>query len=353
MKTLGRMAMLTLTAIATLLPSSSKPAATQQGCSYDFSEVSALIQEAVTKIPLEGASMILIKDGNVIYEEYFGSYNADTTVFIASASKWLSGATLMTLVDDNKLKLDDRASQYLPYFEGEKGEMTIRQMFSHTSGLPGIQNDARCTRNPFVTMGLCARQIARLDLIGPPGQQFSYGENSMQAAGRICEIVSGKSWESLFQEKIAAPLGMNGTTFGRGENPMVAGGARSKLRDYASFLQMILNQGEFNGVRVLSAESVREMQRNLTAGLPVIFSPSGQDQVNYAIGEWIENLDAQGNAVQLSSPGALGFEPWVDKKHNLIGVFLVQIPRQKIAPTVAKVKQKVLEIADTCNSRSS
>jgi CubicO group peptidase (beta-lactamase class C family) len=348
MKTIGRIAIATMTAIATLLTSSSQLVTAQNGCSYDFSEVSGLIEDAVTKVPLNGASMMLIKDGQVIYEQYFGNYNADTTVFIASASKWLSAATLMTLVDEKRLSLDDEASKYLPYFIGPKGTMTIRQMFSHTSGLPGLPDDANCILDRFIPMGICAQQIARLDLIGPPGAQFSYGENSMQAAGRICEIVSGKSWESLFQEKIATPLEMNGTTFGRGNNPMIAGGARSKLHDYANFLQMILNEGKFNGVRVLSAKSVREMQRNLTASLPVIYSPTREDKVNYAIGEWIEVLDEHGNAVQVSSPGAFGFEPWVDKKRNLLGVFQVQIRRQKIAHTTAMIKQKVREIVDTC-----
>jgi CubicO group peptidase (beta-lactamase class C family) len=351
MNTFGRIAIATVTAIATLLSSSSPaiPRATAQtGYNYDFSEVSALIQEAVNTVPLDGASLLLIKDGQVIYEQYFGGYNADTTVFIASASKWLAGATLMALVDEKKLSLDDRASKFLPYFEGPKGEMTIGQMFSHTSGLPGLPDDASCIGNRFVTMDICAQQISSLDLIGPPGAQFSYGENSMQVAGRISEIVSGRSWESLFQEKIAAPLGMNGTTFGRSLNPLIAGGAQSRLRDYANFLQMILDEGKFNGVRVLSAKSVRAMQRNLTAGLPVIFSPSGEKEVNYAIGEWIEVMDKHGDAVQLSSPGALGFTPWVDKKRNMLGVFMVQIQRQMVAATIATVRQKVREAVDAC-----
>ncbi|MBO0719763.1 MAG: beta-lactamase family protein [Blastocatellia bacterium] len=364
MKTFGIIAIVLMMPIATLLSASSshnssqlsqfeQRAAAQPGCSYDFSAVNDLLQEAVKTLPLNGASLMLIKDDQQIYEQYFGNYNAGTTVFIASASKWLAGATMMTLVDENKLSLDDKVSQYLPYFEGPKGAMTIRQMFSHTSGLPGIPNDANCISNRFVTMGFCARQISRLELIGPPGAQFSYGENSMQVAGRICEIVSGKSWESLFQEKIAGPLRMEGTTFGRGDNPMVAGGARSQLHDYANFLQMILNEGKFKGVRVLSAKSVNEMQRNLTAGLPVIFSPSGQDQVNYATGEWIEVLDEHGDAVQLSSPGALGFTPWVDKKRNMVGVFLVQIRRQRVAPTIAAVRQKINEAVDACAGSGS
>ncbi len=350
MKTFWRITLATLLAIVTLSSSTQvEPrAVAQTGCSYDFSAATALIQNAVSAVPLDGASLTLIKDGQVIYERHFGGYNADTTVFIASASKWLAGATLMTLVDEGKLSLNDQVSKYLPYFTGAKGAITIRQLFSHTSGLPGIADDANCLGARSVTMDACAREIAQLDLVGPPGAQFAYGENSMQVAGRICEIVSGKSWESLFQEKIATPLGMADATFGPSQNPIVAGGARSKLNDYANFLRMILNEGQFSGRRVLSVESVREMQRNLTAGLPIASAPVGRSAVNYAIGEWIDILDAQGNAVQVSSPGAFGFTPWVDKKRNLLGVFLVQTQRQNVSSTVAMVQQKVREAVDAC-----
>src|SRR5262245_53191613 len=76
--------------------SSSHQVSAQAGCSYDFSEVTALAQGLVDSKHLDGASMMVIKDGQVIYEQYFGGYDANTTVPIASASKWLSAATLMT-----------------------------------------------------------------------------------------------------------------------------------------------------------------------------------------------------------------------------------------------------------------
>lgn len=329
---------------------SASPLVTAQSpqCAYDFTPVTNLVQNAVNQVPLDGASLLLIQGNKVIYEKYFGSYNADTTVFIASASKWLAAATLMTQVDEGKLSLADPVSKYLPYFTGTKGTITIRQLFSHTSGLPGIEDDVRCLGNPLVTMDNCVRQIALLDLIGQPGAQFAYGENSMQVAGRICEVVSGKSWESLFKEKVAVPIGMASATFGASGNPIVAGGARLKLNDYANFLRMILNEGTYNDKRVLSTGAVREMQRNLTAGLPVASSPLGSNPVNYAIGEWVDALDAQGNAIQLSSAGAFGFTPWVDKKRNLIGVFLVQNQLQKVYSTVDQIQQKVREIVDSC-----
>jgi CubicO group peptidase (beta-lactamase class C family) len=68
----------------------------------------------------------------------------------------------------------------------------------------------------------------------------------MQVAGRIAELVTDKDWETLFQEKLAIPLKMTSTHFipvDPGHTPMIAGGARSTLHDYANFLSMIFNKG--------------------------------------------------------------------------------------------------------------
>ncbi|MDX2030469.1 MAG: serine hydrolase [Blastocatellia bacterium] len=323
-------------------------------CAYDFSPVTTIVQDAVGRVPLAGASLVLIKDGRVVYERQFGAYDANTTVFIASASKWIAAATLMTLVDEGKLGLDDPVSKYLPYFTGEKGTMTIRQLFSHTSGLPpdiALGSESGCLGDRGTTLDGCVREIAGLALIGPPGGQFAYGGNSMQVAGRICEVVSGKSWEALFQERIAGPLGMTGTTFGTSQNPLVAGGARSRLGDYAAFLRMILNEGLHDGRRILSAEAVREMQRDQTFGVPIVFSPHtqyGNGSFRYGLGEWIDAKDGQGNSIQLSSQGGFGFSPWIDRRRNLIGVLLVQNSLQNVYRDVERVQRSVREILDGC-----
>ncbi len=305
-------------------------------------------------MPLNGASLLLVKDGQVVYENYFGGYNADTTVFIASASKWIAGATLMTLVDEGKLDLDDPVSKHLPYFTGAKGAMTLRQMFAHTSGLPpdiAMSGSPTCLDNRNTTLDACAREIAQLNLIGSPGGLFAYGGNSMQVAGRVCEVVSGKSWEQLFQERIAGPLGMTATTFSQSQNPLVAGGARSRLGDYGNFLRMILNEGTFNGRRVLSAAAVREMQKDQTFGAPIVFSPHtqyGNGGFRYGVGQWLDIKDAQGNSMQVSSQGGFGFSPWLDKKRNLFGIFMVQNQLPNVYATVAQIQQKAREAVDAC-----
>jgi CubicO group peptidase (beta-lactamase class C family) len=121
-----------------------------QQASHDFAAITECLKKAVEDAPLDGACLLVVKDGKTIYEQCFGKYKPDTLVSIASASKWLSAATIMTLVDAGKLSLDDSVSKYLPKFTGTKGEITIRQLLSHTSGLPGDHPAIGCCRRkPF------------------------------------------------------------------------------------------------------------------------------------------------------------------------------------------------------------
>jgi CubicO group peptidase (beta-lactamase class C family) len=152
----------------------------------------------------------------------------------------------------------------------------------------------------------------------------------------MAEIATGKEWESLFQEKVATPLEMTNTHFTPvdptgGHNPMIGGGARSTLHDYAHFLEMILNDGDYKGKRVLSMNAIREMQADQVKGASV--SP-GEYVENaravkhtsiYGLGEWRELLNDKDEAVLISSPSWAGAYPWIDKENNAYGFFLAHV----------------------------
>ena len=94
-------------------PSTNKPAPVQAPeVSYDFTTIDNLLQRIAPQHG--GAALVLIKDDKVIYRKSFGNHTADKVVPVASASKWLSGALIMTLVDEGKLSLDDPAAKYVP-----------------------------------------------------------------------------------------------------------------------------------------------------------------------------------------------------------------------------------------------
>jgi CubicO group peptidase (beta-lactamase class C family) len=84
------------------------------------SQIDQRIQTWIDRGYYRGAGLLIAKDGRVLYERYFGTYTPDTVVFIASAGKWLAAATIMTLVDEGTLSLDDPASKCLPMLQGPK-----------------------------------------------------------------------------------------------------------------------------------------------------------------------------------------------------------------------------------------
>ena len=108
-------------------------------------------------------------------------------------------------------------------------------------------------------------EILPLDTVFTPGTRFEYGGLAMQVAGRMAEVAAGKEFETLFQQLIAAPLGMRHHTLPQSTPtgdmaPMLGGGLCTTLADYMRFLKMISHEGVYEGKRILKAETVREMQ---------------------------------------------------------------------------------------------
>jgi CubicO group peptidase (beta-lactamase class C family) len=310
---------------------------------YDFSSVTECIQNWVDKGYYPGAGLFVARDDGVLYEKYFGSYGPETVVMVASSGKWLAAATIMSLVDEKKLSLDDHPSKCLPEFKNDpKDKATLRQMLSHTSGYPEYQPAGNPTDN-YQTLTESVAHIQPLALLYQPGEQFDYGGLAMQVAGRMAEIASGKDWETLFQERIARPCGMTNTHFtpvdqGGGHSPMLGGGARTTLRDYAKFLSMIAHDGKFSGKQVLSEPAIRELQsdqvRDAFVKQPEFVERVRGTNVNhngiYGLGEWREQLDAKGNAVLISSPSWAGAYPWIDKTTGVYGFFIAHVDGEKM-----------------------
>jgi CubicO group peptidase (beta-lactamase class C family) len=303
----------------------------------DFGSLRPAMEEYIREAGLPGAGLLLIRDGKVIYREFVGRYSAETRVSTASAAKWLTGAVIMSLVDDDLIDLDAPIGTILPEFTGDKAQITVRQLMSHTSGLPGENAPAGRLGG---TLADAAREIARMELVAKPGAEFRYGGVSMQVAARVAEVVSGKSWNELFEERIARPLGLTQTRYGRlglTQNPQVAGGAVTTLDDYGRFVAMILARGAFTDpatgttTRVLSEHAVREMCADSTRGASIRGATLLRRLSNakYGIGTWVEPGPKPAAPDGLphgsnSSPGAFGFVPWVDWERGVAGVFMIE-----------------------------
>jgi CubicO group peptidase (beta-lactamase class C family) len=288
------------------------------------------MQQIVSLYSLDGASLQLFRDGNSIQREYHGNFSPSTRVWIGSATKWLSALALARLVDKKQMSWEDRIGLYIPNAPVDKKDIRLRQLFSHTSGMSKDEND--CISNAAYTLTTCTEQILLMPLSHAPGTTFAYGGNSMSVAGRMAEIATGKTWDQIFIDEMAAPLGLTNTDYTyrsasagyvRNTNPRIAGGIRTTMQDYSIVLAMLQNNGMHQGQRFISSTTLDYMAIDQTAGTTIAYTPY-PESFGYGIGQWREAVDFNGVAVRVSSPGAFGVTPWLDKRNRIAGIFFVK-----------------------------
>lgn len=249
----------------------------------------------------------------------------DTAFRLYSQSRAVTAAAILTLVDEGRLRLDDKVSRYLPEFAGmrvisrlsggkvvetvpQKPAMTVRHLFQYSSGLGyapdwpksvGInQRDILDLNGDLAAM---VSKLARYPLLEQPGSRWRYGYSS-DVLGRIAEVVSGKPFNIFLRERLTGPLAMKDTDFwlgpesvariasvygrpGKGELRKVdavpsstydrpgtffsaGGGLLSTVPDYLRFGQMLLGRGALGTVRILRPATVDRMTSNtLTAAM--------------------------------------------------------------------------------------
>ena len=294
---------------------------------YDFSHLDQQLQQYQKELGNNTVTLIY-KDGKIIYQKEMGDFKANTVAPIASCSKWLTAALVMTFVDEGKLSLDDRIDKYLPdAAKYNKGYITIRQCLSHTTGIaadkPGLASILKMSR--YETLEEEVNDfISRHDIVAKPGTEFFYSSVGLNIAGRILECISTKPFERLALDRLFRPLGMKNSTFAglKATNP--SGSAKSTATDYMNFQVMILNKGMYNGKRILSEKAIADMQEIQTKNATVKYAPKTAEGYPYACGEWVLGTDASGKSTVVSSPGLFGTWPMVDYPHGYACIFFVK-----------------------------
>lgn len=308
-------------------------------CSFICPAQASLDQWLKSNVPEMGGRAVLViyKDGQMVYnhaennmsprqkmafnyvarkqgkEADLSDFSSQSKIAIASCSKWLSAALVMTFVDEGRINLSDTVGTYLPVLsKNGKGHITIGQCLAHLTGIatPPLKDDLGNYKQSD-TMDEIMEEIAQLPMEGTPGEVFHYGNTGLQIAAAVVEKAGGKSFQELFAERIARPLEMDHTDFGTARVPLAAGGALSTADDYLKFLSMILNKGLYHNKRILSEQSIASMQRNyITSEMQIAYSPAQGEGAGYGLGEWIMGPG------YVSSPGLFGSFPWVDyEKH--------------------------------------
>ncbi len=350
----------------------------------DGPEIAGKVRPFVERGTLAGAVMLVASPDEVLALEAVGfsdvgsraPMRVDSLFWIASMNKAMTAATLMMLVDEGKVGLDDPAEKHLPEFRGQMRvverdanllvlkkparPIRVRDLLSHTSGLIGRsplerELDMLPIREGVITYALTPLQVE-------PGTRYQYNNPGITTIGRIIEVVSGKPYEVFLQERLLDPLGMKDTTFWPDEagsrrlakaykpgpgrsglaettiaqlthpltdrtrrHPYPGGGLFSTASDVGSFCRMILNGGTApGGRRLLSESSVREMTSTQTGDLLDV----GKGEKGYGLG-WNTTRKSPGPSGPAvpgtcSHGGALATQMAVDPGRRLVTVFLVQ-----------------------------
>jgi CubicO group peptidase (beta-lactamase class C family) len=201
-----------------------------QARAADPAPLAAVLQSAVDKHLVAGA-VVLVADKERVLDLEAAGYaslsaktpmKTDSLFWIASMSKSFTGAALMMLVDEGKVKLEDPVEKYLPEFKGQmvaedqaqphppQHPITVREIMDHTSGVVIPQDPA--FKNAHGLKEIVAL-IGKLPLRREPGTKFEYNNCGINTGGRIIEIVSGMPYADFMQQRLFSPLEMRDTTF--------------------------------------------------------------------------------------------------------------------------------------------
>jgi CubicO group peptidase (beta-lactamase class C family) len=300
-----------------------------------------------------GVSVIVYRDGEKLYRMDRGRIAPDARLPVASASKWMAAALVMTVVDEGRLSLDEPIGRRLPRFQGPAGEITLRQLLSFTAGQGGLLGMSDLLQESDLTLAESADRIADRAQVDPPGRVFKYGGPSLQVAGALVEQATGQTWAELFEARIARPLGMTSTYWGHPlrpgldpaavRNPNLQGGAYTTAEDYGRFLGMVAGGGALDGHRVLSEAAVEELEKVQTTGLPMAYRPPGLvDVAAYDLGNWCEVAGPDGACLLASSPGAFGAYPWIDRRTGLYGLFFLKHQLPLVVEPIRQARELIL-----------
>lgn len=292
-----------------------------------FDATDAALGERVRAAGIAGGVVrVVADDGTVLHDHQVGAVTGSTPLAVASSTKWLTAATLLTFVDQGALGLDDDVARWLPELTGSDPPITARMLLSHTSGV----RDHRC-QDDGTALATCVRTLAGSPREFTPGSAFSYGNSPFLVVGRLVEELGGADFATVVAQRVTGPLGMHATTWpGAPTTANPAFGVRTTVDDYGAFLAMILHDGLGpGGVRVLSPDAVRELVTDQVAAYDTSRDYSvGITRIpRYALGAWPDEVDATGRTTVVSGNGGKGLYPWVDFTSRTWGIVGVQDDR--------------------------
>ncbi|MCX7012454.1 MAG: DUF1343 domain-containing protein [Candidatus Sumerlaeota bacterium] len=322
-------------------------------------QIRRVLAGAVERHEIPGAVGLVQWRGRGVFHEAFGhaclepekvEMRPDHVFDLASLTKVVATATaILILRDEGRLDLDDPVSRHLPEWNvDDKRSITIRQLLTHTSGLPAYRQYYKTMQGKEAYR----RAIAAEKLAHPPGTHAEYSDLGFITLGFVIERVSGKTIGEFTRERIFAPLGMEHTRYYGKENPEATArvfaatefcpwrkelalgivhdenawaiggdsghaGLFSTAEDLSRFGQMLLRKGEWNGAQILAPESVLELN---AAQTPALDPQRGLGwKIRPEIGSKLGFLPG---AHSFGHTGFTGVTLWIDPDNQIVAVLL-------------------------------
>lgn len=340
-----------------------------------------LMQQAIQDSVFPGGVVAAVKNGSLVWNQGYGYHDYTRTekvkesdVFdLASLTKALSTTlSIMKLVDEEKLQLNDRVSKYIPEFDNDdKQKITVEQLLLHVSGLPAFQIyvDEIRTRDEIL------EAIRNEPLEYTPGSKYVYSDLGFILLAEIVENISGSRIDRFARNNFYIPMGLHSThfnpykvgrwisdrippteidtTYGRGivkayvhdERAYymdgIAGhaGLFSSSENIAKLAQLFINKGIYANRRYLSEETVEKFT-------------SKQSKINnrgFGFDRKGEGFSTAGTLTSMNTFGHLGFTGtslWIDPDQNLAIILLTNrtFPHRSYGSTISKIRNEVANI---------
>jgi CubicO group peptidase (beta-lactamase class C family) len=360
-------------------------------------KIDHLTQRYINEGKIPGSVTLVARKGRIVHMTSQGKMDIeankdmdeDTIFRIYSMSKPITSAALMMLYEDGRFQLDDPVSRFIPSFARLKvysadgkhtaplRPMTIRDLLTHTSGLTyGFMQstpvDAMYREQGVEQSGSLAEMVAKLadiPLLFSPGTRWSYSV-ATDVCGHLVELIADTPFDEFLREQIFEPLEMEDTGFSvpddkvhrfaanyerTAADQMVladspesshylqqpgllsgGGGLVSTIHDYYKFASMLLNQGEFEGTRILGRKTVELMRSNhmpnngdLTSMGQAVFSETPYDGIGFGLGFSVMLNPA--TAQILGTPGEFAWGGlastyfFVDPTEDMLVIFMTQL----------------------------
>jgi CubicO group peptidase (beta-lactamase class C family) len=340
---------------------------------------------------LPGAVVAIARDGKLAYLQAIGTYDragkiplkSDAIFWAASMTKPVTSVAAMMLVEEGKLDLAAPVAKYLPELKDmrvglekapAKQPMQVIDLLRHTAGLTYGEEGTDELHKTYYglttfrrdrTLADFVTDLARMPLLHQPGEVWEYSLG-VDVLARVVEVASGQPFDQFLDSRIFKPLRMVDTGFFVPEEKLPrlvdpvpggwpriwdvakpttffsgGGGLVSTAPDYLRFCQMLLNGGELDGARILSAKTVQQMTTN-TLPPEMRFAGTVGQFVGPRVGTgWGLGFAVRTNPEFSILPGAVGSFNWsgiwgqyfwIDPVEKLIGVQMLQVPPDSGAP---------------------